>query len=323
MRSPSLAVFITLVGAWISTGCDNSLVNAAPISQLVARQPASGSLPPPTQQLRSPPPHPSLGRIQIKAPHSTLSHINRIATSTKSLAEEEEEENAKDNEEKSPEGGKWYVSEHSATFQHLHRASLHGHAIVDDEDDDAGNELLDTELDGLLRPDEDDEVEGTIEGQILEEEEEEDDDEGYVDDEEDDDSEEAIEAEEARIREIYAAEVRRRRQRDEAAAILSFEEEAQEEEDELLEEVQDQAEEDEEEAWLANGLVVPDDIEDDVDDAESAELLSRMSSTTTTTTTTTTNNNKNDHPNQNTRFQVVVSRFGGKAAAADLAAGLD
>ncbi|KAG0088409.1 hypothetical protein BGZ93_001980 [Podila epicladia] len=50
---------------------------------------------------------------------------------------------------------------------------LEGHAILDDEDDDAGNELLDTEFDGLLRPDADDEIEDTIEGQHLVEEEEE------------------------------------------------------------------------------------------------------------------------------------------------------
>ncbi|KAF9283689.1 hypothetical protein BGZ88_010353 [Linnemannia elongata] len=50
--------------------------------------------------------------------------------------------------------------------------TLGGHAVLDDDDDDAGNELLDTESDGLLRPDADDELEGTIEGEVLEEEEE-------------------------------------------------------------------------------------------------------------------------------------------------------
>lgn len=48
--------------------------------------------------------------------------------------------------------------------------TLNGHAVLDDDDDDAGNELLDTESDGLLRPDADDEIEGTIEGEVLEEE---------------------------------------------------------------------------------------------------------------------------------------------------------
>ncbi|KAG0242065.1 hypothetical protein BGW41_004881 [Actinomortierella wolfii] len=51
-----------------------------------------------------------------------------------------------------------------------------GHAVFDDDDDDAGNEMLDTE-EQLLRPDADDEIEGTIEGQVLE----------VDDDEEDDD----------------------------------------------------------------------------------------------------------------------------------------
>ncbi|KAF9974655.1 hypothetical protein BGZ73_001878 [Actinomortierella ambigua] len=49
-----------------------------------------------------------------------------------------------------------------------------GHAIFDDDDDDAGNEMLDTE-ELLLRPDADDEIEGTIEGQVLETEEDDDD----------------------------------------------------------------------------------------------------------------------------------------------------
>ncbi|KAF9088974.1 hypothetical protein BGX23_006999 [Mortierella sp. AD031] len=66
--------------------------------------------------------------------------------------------------------------------------TLGGHAVLDDDDDDAGNELLDTESDELLRPDADD----TIEGEVLEEEEDEDENENendveYEDDSEDDD----------------------------------------------------------------------------------------------------------------------------------------
>ncbi|KAF8928819.1 hypothetical protein BGZ58_009366, partial [Dissophora ornata] len=69
-------------------------------------------------------------------------------------------------------------------------STLRGHAVLDDEDDDAGNELLDTETDGLLRPDADDEIEGTVEGEAFEEEEEdEDEDEDESDDEEDEDME--------------------------------------------------------------------------------------------------------------------------------------
>ncbi|KAG0053991.1 hypothetical protein BGZ83_012160 [Gryganskiella cystojenkinii] len=46
--------------------------------------------------------------------------------------------------------------------------TLGGHAVLDDNDEEAGNELLDTEEEGLLRPDADDEVVETIEGQVLE-----------------------------------------------------------------------------------------------------------------------------------------------------------
>ncbi|KAF9111743.1 hypothetical protein BGX27_004468 [Mortierella sp. AM989] len=48
--------------------------------------------------------------------------------------------------------------------------TLEGHAVVDVDDDDDGNELLDTESDGLWGPDADEEIEETIEGEILEEE---------------------------------------------------------------------------------------------------------------------------------------------------------
>ncbi|KAF9359427.1 hypothetical protein BGX26_012327 [Mortierella sp. AD094] len=48
--------------------------------------------------------------------------------------------------------------------------TLEGHAVVDEDDDDDGNELLDTESEGLWGSDVDDEIGGTIEGEILEEE---------------------------------------------------------------------------------------------------------------------------------------------------------
>lgn len=70
---------------------------------------------------------------------------------------------------------------------------LEGHAILDDEDDDAGNELLDTEFDGLLRPDADDEIEDTIEGQDLVEEEEDEEVELFEDEESQDDGVEDLE----------------------------------------------------------------------------------------------------------------------------------
>lgn len=172
-----------------------------------------------------------------------------------------------------------------------HSLSLHGHAVLDDEDDDAGNELLDTEMDGLLRPDEDD----TIEGEAIEEEEE--------DDEQED--EDDIDAEAARIRNMYSFNLNHRNLNRDASSLKALDEQ----EAEMLEEVQDQAEEEdeeEEEDWLArrgfrDSDLTPEDLEDD------EEPEAEMPSPTVT----------------NTRFQVVVSRFGGNAAAADMAAGLD
>lgn len=171
-----------------------------------------------------------------------------------------------------------------------HSLSLHGHAVLDDEDDDAGNELLDTEMDGLLRPDEDD----TIEGEAIEEEEE--------DDEQED--EDDIDAEAARIRNMYSFNLNHRNLNRDASSLKALDEQ----EAEMLEEVQDQAEEEdeeEEEDWLArrgfrDSDLIPEDLEED--EEPEAEMPS---------------------PTANTRFQVVVSRFGGNAAAADMAAGLD
>ncbi|KAG0008585.1 hypothetical protein BGZ80_003281 [Entomortierella chlamydospora] len=40
--------------------------------------------------------------------------------------------------------------------------TLEGHAVVDEDDDDDGNELLDTESEGLWGSDVDDEIEGEI-----------------------------------------------------------------------------------------------------------------------------------------------------------------
>ncbi|KAK3826281.1 MAG: hypothetical protein JOS17DRAFT_751088, partial [Linnemannia elongata] len=64
-------------------------------------------------------------------------------------------------------GSAWYPVQNRRNRHGARALVPEGHAVIDDEDDDAGNELLDTELDsGLERPDDDD----TIEGQILEEE---------------------------------------------------------------------------------------------------------------------------------------------------------
>ncbi|KAF9322614.1 hypothetical protein BG006_002198 [Podila minutissima] len=239
-RSSTLVVLVSFIGTWISS-CDNTLADAAPISQLLARQASSPSSP-------NPAPRPSPGRVQIKlvnTPPPPPSFHQRQGWST---------------------------------------------TVLDDEDDDAGNELLDTELDGLLRPDEDD----TIEGEAIEEEEEEDEEEDEQEDEDD------IDAEAARIRAMYRFGCSHPNSRDASSLRALDEQEA-----EMLEEVQDQAEEEEdEEDWLARGFrdidLIPEDLEDD--EEPEAETPS---------------------PTTNARFQVIVSRFGGKAAAADLAASLD
>ncbi|KAF9579423.1 hypothetical protein BGW38_004316 [Lunasporangiospora selenospora] len=59
------------------------------------------------------------------------------------------------------------VTATTTNTKRLPKTHLSSHMVFDEEDDDMGNELLDTEFDGLLRPDDDD----TIEGQALEEEE--------------------------------------------------------------------------------------------------------------------------------------------------------
>ncbi|KAF9293535.1 hypothetical protein BGZ74_011658 [Mortierella antarctica] len=281
-RSSTLVVLVSFIGTWISS-CDNTLADAAPISQLFARQASSPSS-------SNPAPRPSPGRVQIKLvntppPPPSFRRSDRSSRSSRpkhsdilaSVPEPPSEARVVDS---------WYTIER----RRGHSLSLNGHAVLDDEDDDAGNELLDTELDGLLRPDEDD----TIEGEAIEEEEDEEEDE-----QEDEDD---IDAEAARIRAMYRFGCSHPNSRDASSLRALDEQEA-----EMLEEVQDQAEEEDEEDeedWLARGFRDSDLISEDLEDDEEPEA--EMPSPTT-----------------NARFQVVVSRFGGKAAAADMAASLD
>ncbi|KAG0346508.1 hypothetical protein BG004_001580 [Podila humilis] len=310
-RSSSFVLLFALAGAWINTGCDNNnFAHAVPISKLLARQQdlssaASSPIPSPgriqIKHIVTPPPPPSFRRSDPSKSHVRHNNNN-------------DNDNDNDNVDDVPESSRaqvegWYeIDPRRRPFDRsaVSSPSLHGHVVIDDEDDDDGNELLDTELDGLLRPDEDDEIEGTIEGQVLEEEEEDD---GQ---EEEDDDEADIEAEVARIRELYSLDRiggRRMTSRDAAALRALDEEEA-----EMIEEIQDQAEEDdeneeEEEDWLTH-RGYRDIIPDDFDEEESAGSVLASSSSPS-------------HTTGGGRFQVVVSRFGGKAAAADLAAGLD
>ncbi|KAF9396566.1 hypothetical protein CPC16_000074 [Podila verticillata] len=282
-RSSTLVLFASLVGTWISG--DNTLADAAPISRLLARQASSPSSP-------NSAPHPSPGRVQIKLVN-TPPPPPSFRRSDKSSSSQPKNNDILASVPEPPKEVKvldsWYMIEQR---RRGHSLSLHGHAVLDDEDDDAGNELLDTELDGLLRPDDDD----TIEGEAIEEEEE--------DDEQED--EDDIDAEAARIRNMYSFSLDQRNRRNQDASSLKA---LDEQEAEMLEEVQDQAEEEdeeEEEDWLArrgfrDSDLIPEDLEDD------EEPEAEMPSSTVT----------------NPRFQVVVSRFGGNAAAADMAAGLD
>ncbi|KAF8937956.1 hypothetical protein BGZ47_008783 [Haplosporangium gracile] len=142
---------------------------AAPIDRLLALIPSSSTHH--NQQLNDnstplqPPPQPSLGRAQIRpigqrqpssrpsSDHSAGPSSSQISSSDASASQQQQQQQTSPSETWSD-------------------RTLGGHAVLDDDDDDAGNELLDTESGGLLRPDADDEIEGTIEGEVLEEEEE-------------------------------------------------------------------------------------------------------------------------------------------------------
>ncbi|KAF9538933.1 hypothetical protein EC957_006018 [Mortierella hygrophila] len=167
LKRSSLALLASALVALIAYG-PGLQAEAAPIDRFLALIPSSQQHNDDSAPLQ-PAPQPSLGRAQIRpigqrqpsfrpsSDHSTGPSSSQIPSDTS-----------------------------ASTWSDR---TLGGHAVLDDDDDDAGNELLDTESDGLLRPDADDEIEGTIEGEVLEEEE------GYgneneieYDDGEDDDS---------------------------------------------------------------------------------------------------------------------------------------
>ncbi|KAG0211440.1 hypothetical protein BGX28_007932 [Mortierella sp. GBA30] len=164
MKQSNLTLLVAILGASVLSS-NTTPVDAAPIQQ---------------QQH----PQPSTGRVQIK-PHSPSAPFllppptprrRSYLTSRRSISASLDNILANVSEPSLPRpivASSWY----HGSDRHL--SSLEGHVVVDEDDDDAGNELLDTEDDGLPRPDEDD----TIEGQILEEEEDEEDEE---DEDEDD-----------------------------------------------------------------------------------------------------------------------------------------
>ncbi|KAI7823288.1 hypothetical protein BC939DRAFT_451610 [Gamsiella multidivaricata] len=177
-------------------------VNAAPISRLLSiippysSSPASIPLPQPlnAQPLRhtSPFAQPSHGRARIRrVPTQRL-----VAHQRRALPVESPDQTGGDPDKTSyilhqspqqsqPQQQQYPQQQQQESSSPIHTRAvlpeqwsdrtLEGHAVLDDDDDDAGNELLDTEADNMFRPDADEEVDGTIEGELLEEDEEEDD----------------------------------------------------------------------------------------------------------------------------------------------------
>ncbi|KAF9086690.1 hypothetical protein BGX23_008647 [Mortierella sp. AD031] len=192
MKRSSIALFVTAVGASIFL----SSTNAAPIIRSSSASSASPIAPPKQhhQQQQQQQQAAVVGRVQIK---SKSRHHSPSSGSPSSHKSHKHKHNKKHNKKRSshpnqkiasspidnipaqPELSHWYNPIRRSTHADaIDRHGLEGHAVLDDEDDDAGNELMDTELDGLDRPDDDD----TIEGEILLVEEEETDD-GDDDDE--------------------------------------------------------------------------------------------------------------------------------------------
>ncbi|KAF9551979.1 hypothetical protein EC957_000052 [Mortierella hygrophila] len=163
MRSTTFALFVA-VGASILL---SSSTDAAPISRLSSSHQDEEAL--------------IAGRIQIK---SRFRHPASSPSASASSSSSSSSHKHKHNKKKSikhhasktdnflipdPElsGSAWYPIPHSRNRHGTRALVPEGHAVIDEDDDDAGNELLDTELEsGHERPDDDD----TIEGQILEEE---------------------------------------------------------------------------------------------------------------------------------------------------------
>ncbi|KAF9146208.1 hypothetical protein BGX30_003030 [Mortierella sp. GBA39] len=258
MRSTTFALFVA-VGASILL---SSSTDAAPISRSSSSQQDEEAL--------------IAGRIQIKSRfHHPASSPSASASSSSSSSSHKHKHNKKKSikhhASKSdkflipdPElsGLAWYPVPHSRN-----RALVpEGHAVIDEDDDDAGNELLDTELEsGLERPDDDD----TIEGQILEEEDLDDFDTVALDDRDDDEGVEGHLLQHTLRAANTAANVARAK----AAALAAA---AKARAAESLD-------------WLKESEV-------DFEDAEAEEV------------------------GEEEVVKVVLSRFGGRAAAADMAA---
>ncbi|KAG0250150.1 hypothetical protein BG011_008629 [Mortierella polycephala] len=145
MKQPSLVLF-TLLGAILLSSSLNPSSNSVDAAPIIIT------------------PQPSTGRIQIKPPSAeSAPFIPQHQPQQQKRAVSIDELLSNIPERRLPQqpvvAAAW-INSHG------------GHVVMDEEDDDLGNELLDLEIDGYSRPDEED----TIEGQILEEEEDDDDD---------------------------------------------------------------------------------------------------------------------------------------------------
>ncbi|KAF9190061.1 hypothetical protein BGZ51_009018 [Haplosporangium sp. Z 767] len=151
MKQPGLVLFTTLLGATLlssSLNLSSNSVDAAPI--IITPQPSAGRAqikPQSAETAPSFPQHQPQQQNRAVSIEELLSNIPERRLPQRSII--------------------------AAAWANSHG----GHAVVDEEDDDLGNELLDTEIDGFSRPDEED----TIEGQILEEEEDDEEDENDED----------------------------------------------------------------------------------------------------------------------------------------------
>ncbi|KAF9435919.1 hypothetical protein BGZ76_005243 [Entomortierella beljakovae] len=155
MRS-EIVFFLAAIGATILN--INPVIEAAPVRLIF-----------PNTQKSTPAPPPVAGRIHIKP----RSHTTKPSSSRKHRHHHNSHKKIRLNTilEVVPRRNiappnPWYIKSerHDRAAPSLF---LGGHAVVDENDDDDGNELLDIDTD-LIRPDDDD----TIEGLILEEEEE-------------------------------------------------------------------------------------------------------------------------------------------------------
>ncbi|KAF9982384.1 hypothetical protein BGZ65_002931, partial [Modicella reniformis] len=157
MKHSVLILLATLVGTVSILNTNNNAAEAAPISRILSsHQPVLAQVLAPARAQA-----PSSGNPQIKSRSHRHRHQSRASSSlnirTKQLSELERLLSSLPNDGIVPipaaasESLPWLQRTGRSAFR---RASfMHGHAVLDERDDDAGNEMLDTEADGSSRPD--------------------------------------------------------------------------------------------------------------------------------------------------------------------------